>query len=125
MSNFNNELRRRINEKNGRIDAFYYCPHFESKNIPKNIDMCTCSKPLTGMLLEAVKDFSIDLNSSYMVGDRLTDIVAGNSAGCKTILIKTGQFFNKWYRTIEKPNFIAENLLEAANIIRNDLGVTT
>ena len=51
--------------------------------------MCTCRKPLPGMLLNAKKDHGIDLSKSLLVGDREKDILAGNSVGCTTIQIST------------------------------------
>jgi len=60
------------------IDEFYICYH-------DDVDQCACRKPLPGLLLQAVKNFSIDLNESFMIGDRWRDIVAGKNAGCKTI----------------------------------------
>lgn len=60
------------------IDAIYYCPHdLESQ--------CRCRKPAPGMLLEAAKSRSIDLASSWMIGDSDSDIEAGKGAGCRTI----------------------------------------
>jgi D-glycero-D-manno-heptose 1,7-bisphosphate phosphatase len=70
-----------------QVDAIYVCPH-------DNSDACLCRKPLPGMLLEAASDFSIDLNSSWMIGDRDSDIQAGQKAGCSTIMIGTQQLRN-------------------------------
>ena len=49
---------------------------------------CECRKPKPGMILQAAKDFNIDLSKSYMVGDGENDILAGKAAGCKTVLIQ-------------------------------------
>lgn len=48
---------------------------------------CSCRKPKPGLLLEAAKDWSIDLTASFLVGDRWKDIEAGRRSGCKTIFI--------------------------------------
>lgn len=58
-----------------------YCPHGE--------DECGCRKPKPGMLLEAARQHSLNLRSSWMVGDSATDIAAGQAAGCRTILVGT------------------------------------
>jgi D-glycero-D-manno-heptose 1,7-bisphosphate phosphatase len=63
------------------IDALYVCYH-------DTADACTCRKPKPGMIFEAAHD--IDLSSSYMVGDRWSDIVAGRDARCKTVWIERG-----------------------------------
>ena len=51
------------------------------------IDNCNCRKPKPGMLKKAMKKWNIDLKKSFLVGDRNTDIEAGNSVGCTTIFI--------------------------------------
>ncbi len=63
-----------------RIDAIYYCPHGRDMS-------CECRKPAPGMLLEASTELKIDLQQSWMIGDTISDIAAGKSAGCRTILI--------------------------------------
>lgn len=65
------------------LDVFKVCFH-------DDLDGCSCRKPLPGALLEAAKEFEIDLGLSYMVGDRWKDISAGKAAGCKTIFIDYG-----------------------------------
>jgi D-glycero-D-manno-heptose 1,7-bisphosphate phosphatase len=72
-----------INKRLGDIlplDAIYVCYH-------DNADNCACRKPAPGMLLAAAKEHAIDLPRSFMVGDRATDIAAGQAAGCQTFLI--------------------------------------
>jgi D-glycero-D-manno-heptose 1,7-bisphosphate phosphatase len=63
------------------IDASYYCPHAPE-------DHCTCRKPSPEMLLRASDDYAIDLSRSFMIGDKLSDVAAGQNAGCKGILYK-------------------------------------
>lgn len=60
------------------IDAIEVCIHVDA-------DKCTCRKPLPGLILNAAQEFDIDLASSFMVGDRWRDVVAGQLAGCKEI----------------------------------------
>jgi D-glycero-D-manno-heptose 1,7-bisphosphate phosphatase len=67
-----------------QVDAIYVCPH-------DNSDNCLCRKPLPGMLLQAATDLSIDLNNSWMIGDRATDMQAGNAVGLSNIFIASGQ----------------------------------
>lgn len=68
-----------------KIDAIYHCPHAPILN-------CSCRKPKSGMLLQAIEDFNIDVKSSWMIGDKQTDIEAALGAGVtNTILLgKTG-----------------------------------
>jgi len=119
MSNFNKELRTRVKKASGRIDAFYYCPHFEPKNLKKGQIPCNCSKPAPGMLLEAAEDFNIDLSSSFIIGDKTSDIVAGETVGCTGILVKTGKGGKEEGALPIKTNLIAEDLYEAALIVQS------
>lgn len=77
--------------KNAKIDKIYYCPHHTNANNIKYRKICSCRKPKPGMFLKAAKDFKIDLGKSYMIGDRLSDIIAGHLAGCKTILFNSSK----------------------------------
>lgn len=73
-----------------RIEKFYYCPHHPEATLPQYRIACTCRKPHPGMLLTAAREYGVDLGSSFMIGDRISDIVAGRKAGCTTILVETG-----------------------------------
>ncbi|PKK90798.1 MAG: hypothetical protein CVV64_07930 [Candidatus Wallbacteria bacterium HGW-Wallbacteria-1] len=73
-------------------------------------------KPESGMLLRAAHDMGIDLKSSFMVGDRATDLEAGRAAGCRTVLVLTGDG-DKVDLSAAAPDVIAGNLLEAAKRI--------
>lgn len=64
-------------ERGARIDAIYYCPHDVQP-------VCSCRKPAPGMLIDAARDYGIDLPASWMIGDSDIDIEAGKAAGCKT-----------------------------------------
>ena len=73
------------------LDAVYFCPHHPHKGyegeVPELKIECDCRKPKPGMLLQAAKDFHIDLSQSWMIGDTEIDVLAGKSAGCKTVLL--------------------------------------
>lgn len=73
------------------LDAIYCCPHHPNANVKDFRLICACRKPKPGMLMKAALDLEIDLRKSYMIGDRLSDILAGQLAGCHTFLVKTGQ----------------------------------
>ena len=81
----NDRLLQIIQENGGRIDGIYMCPH-QAK------DQCQCRKPKPGLLLRARDELSIDLSRSIMIGDALSDIRAGQSAGVqKNVLVLTGR----------------------------------
>jgi D-glycero-D-manno-heptose 1,7-bisphosphate phosphatase len=73
------------------LDAFYHCPHHPSATLAEYRQDCPCRKPRPGLILQAARDLDLDLQASFMVGDRPTDIQAGKSAGCRTIWIQTGR----------------------------------
>lgn len=74
-----------VRQEGGRIDASYLCPAKPGIGDP-------CRKPRPGMLLQAAQEHQIDLSQSYMIGDALTDLQAGQAAGVKqTILLLTGR----------------------------------
>ena len=72
------------------IDAFYFCPHHPDGKIRRYARTCRCRKPEPGMLLRAAEQWHIDLSRSWMIGDILNDVEAGNRAGCRTILLDVG-----------------------------------
>lgn len=74
-----------------RIDAWYYCPHHPKAEVSAYRVICDCRKPRPGMLRQAARDLGLDLAASFMVGDRITDVAAGASAGCRTVLVETGK----------------------------------
>lgn len=114
MAAFNGELRRRVAEAGGRIDAFYYCPHLERKNLGLGEPPCPCSKPAPGMLLEAAADFGLDLSGSIFVGDKYTDVEAGIAAGCSTILVTSTRL------TAEpSPDYVVSDLSAVVPIVHD------
>ena len=92
------------------LDDIYYCPHH-----PEFTGPCDCRKPIPGMILKAKLKHNINLNSSYIVGDTLSDIETGKAARCKTVLVLTG-YGKKEYKKISSiiPDMIFKNLKEFA-----------
>ena len=72
------------------IDGFYFCPHHPDKGVGAYKVDCNCRKGKPGMLLQAAREDDLDLQNSFMVGDKLADIEAGERAGCKSVLVLTG-----------------------------------
>ncbi len=88
------------------IDEFCTCYHDDR-------DACDCRKPLPGLLLFAAQKHQINLNFSFMVGDRWRDVEAGKAAGCKTFFINYGY----QERQPDCPYFIVSSLADATDII--------
>ena len=99
------------------LNGFYYCPHHPQGTVyPYNIN-CNCRKPQTGMLLQAANDLNIDLRCSWMIGDILNDVEAGNRAGCKSILIDNGNETEWVMNECRLPLKKVANVNEAAGFI--------
>lgn len=94
------------------IDKIYFCPHGIN-------DDCDCRKPKPGMLLRGKQELNLDMKNSYMIGDMTSDIKAGENAGTKTILVKTG-YGGKDGGDAIKSDYVAEDLLDAAEFILKD-----
>jgi D-glycero-D-manno-heptose 1,7-bisphosphate phosphatase len=100
-----------------KLDAFYYCPH-DAKGIiqPYAID-CNCRKPAPGLIFKAAAEWNIALNQSWMVGDILNDIEAGNRAGCRSILLNNGNETEWIMNPVRTPVTMTKNFREAAQTI--------
>jgi D-glycero-D-manno-heptose 1,7-bisphosphate phosphatase len=82
--NINAQLLEEIQKNGGRIDGIYICPHRPDQN-------CQCRKPKPGLILRAIEDLSIDPSQSILIGDNLTDLLAGQAAGLgRVALVRTG-----------------------------------
>jgi D-glycero-D-manno-heptose 1,7-bisphosphate phosphatase len=89
-----------------RIDATYYCPHHPDED-------CACRKPKPKMLLDAARDFEIDLPHSYVIGDVDMDIKMGQQVGCKTLMVRSSSPLTESVT----PDVVVANVLVAARII--------
>lgn len=81
------KLETLLGKEHAYLNAIYYCPHHPDGGYPEERKeykiRCNCRKPAPGMLFQAAKDWNISLRDSYMIGDRNSDMEAGNNAGCK------------------------------------------
>ena len=97
-----------------RFDRYYVCPHHPE-------DKCDCRKPKPRFLLEAAREYGLDLARSFMVGDRPSDIQAGVTAGTKAILVLTGAGRETLAKQEVNPDFVAEDIGAAATwILKRD-----
>lgn len=109
---FKEEMQKRLKEKGVILTAEYFCPHHLMGVIERYKIDCNCRKPKIGMLEQASKDFGLNLQKCWMIGDKDLDILAGKNAGCKTIHVLTGES-----DVVAYADFTANNLFEAANYI--------
>lgn len=99
------------------LSGFYYCPHHPDGKIKPYAIVCDCRKPKPGLLLNAARDLNIDLQASWMIGDILNDVEAGNRAGCRTILIDNGNETEWIFNQIRQPTATTKNINKAADYI--------
>ena len=93
------------------FEKTYICPHSEE-------GLCSCRKPSAALLIKASNEYNLDLTKCAVIGDRWSDMLAGNNAGTKKILVMTGAgnealgiYRNKWANI--EPDYVAENVLDA------------
>ncbi len=117
-----NDYMRSLLERDGaRVDAIYYCPHHPSASVPSYRMNCQCRKPSTGLIRLACDHYDIDMDRSFIIGDRLTDIEMARKAGLRGLLVKTGYGIGEIeyllpHRTVA-PDHIAADLLEGVKWI--------
>lgn len=110
LEEIHNKMETLLGLDGAYLDAIYYCPHHPHKGyegeVPELKVECDCRKPKPGMLIQAAKDFNIDLSQSIMIGDGENDMMAGANAGCLPIFIGESDQYE-----------CADSLLSAVNII--------
>ncbi|MDI9569408.1 MAG: HAD family hydrolase [Pseudomonadota bacterium] len=110
------EMSRRLRKEGAAIDGYYFCPHHPTEGIGGYRQSCPCRKPAPGMLLRAAAELAIDLSRSYMIGDMPKDVEAGQRAGGKGILVRTGYGQNADLGAVT-PDHIAPDILAAVRWI--------
>ncbi len=100
-----------------RIDGFNYCANHPKGTVERYAIDCDRRKPKPGMLLESALEHQIDLSASWMVGDILNDVEAGNRAGCRTILVDRGNETEWQDGPFRTPTAVVGNLTEAVTVV--------
>ncbi len=110
----NELMTQQLAEAGAKIDAIYYCPHTSAEN-------CNCRKPKTGMLDRAALEHALDLQRSFVIGDRYGDMELARNARARGVLVRTGYGEGElaWHarKWSFQPDFVAENLTQAADWI--------
>ena len=117
------KVNKRINEileiDKTKIDAFYYCPFHPKFDLEEK---CKCRKPSPQLVFDAAHDLNIDLNKSFFIGDKVSDIECGFNAGLNSILITntiSPVELNELKNSQNSPNFTSSNFLDAVHYIGN------
>jgi len=117
------KIRQKMTEELAKEGAFldgeYYCFHHPEAKVDRLKANCECRKPKPGLLLRAAEEMNIDLSQSWMIGDGLTDVKAGKSAGTRTVLL--GKMKCELCHLMDeedaRPDAITSNLTEVVQFI--------
>jgi histidinol-phosphate phosphatase family protein len=115
------KLRKMLKVKGAKIDAFFYCPHYPQGKVKSFSRKCACRKPSPGMVKQALKRYPVDLKKSYVVGDKMDDVLMARNAGAAAgLLVRTGHG-RKSERELKKLKLknsaVVSNLAQAARWI--------
>ena len=116
-----NHMRLLLKKENAFVDAIFFCPHYPRGNVPEYSIECNCRKPRTGQIKAACEAFDIDMDNSYVVGDRYSDIELAIRSGLKSVLVTTGYGLgdiNYVFPGLSfRPDHVVKDLLEATHWI--------
>ena len=114
------KLHEELKKQDASVDAEYYCIHHPDATKKAYKKICNCRKPKPGLIIQAAQDHTINLETSWVIGDSLTDIQAGQAVSCHTILL--GRMKCDICKRMDdlgvKPDHIAPNLYKAIKIIQ-------
>jgi D-glycero-D-manno-heptose 1,7-bisphosphate phosphatase len=105
-----------LSAEGARVDAFYVCPH-----LPE--DECACRKPGVALIERAAREYSIDRNRSFFVGDKECDIECGENAGLRSVLVRTGYGASAEPHVARRADFTADSLPEAVDLVLSAPGL--
>jgi D,D-heptose 1,7-bisphosphate phosphatase len=121
LDQIHTELNRQLAACGTTLDGIYYCPHAPDSD-DRTVVECPDRKPGPGMLLRAAAELKLDLGASWMVGDLISDVLAGLNAGCRSILVQSGQTTTAETAALAGRSPIAADLAAATDLILDDRG---
>src|SRR5207248_4133814 len=117
MHRFNGHLLEQLRLEGVKIVGLYYCPYHPDGQGGYRCDS-ELRKPAPGMLLQAARELDLDLSRSFAIGDKKSDVLAGQAAGCRTFLVQTGLAGQEEPELVVQPDWVVPDVLEAARIIQ-------
>jgi D-glycero-D-manno-heptose 1,7-bisphosphate phosphatase len=119
-----------LQKEGAEIDGYYFCPHYPEGSVEKYACPCECRKPAPGLLVKASEDMNIDLKSSYVVGDKVSDVQLAHNVEATAVLVLTGygrDELNRYPKEYAPPHYTCNDLYEAVQWIlkHNDDNLTT
>ena len=123
LERFDQKMLSQVAAVGGRIDRIYYCLHHPDAVVAELRQCCRCRKPEIGLLQQAASELNVMLSDCYMVGDGIPDLLAGVTAGCRTVFV--GRWKCELCQFTESPHarpaFTAKSLLEVSERIRSEM----
>jgi D-glycero-D-manno-heptose 1,7-bisphosphate phosphatase len=120
----NERLERELALAGAHLDGIYQCLHHPEALREEYRVVCECRKPKAGLLVRAAREHGVGLNESFMIGDGLTDVLAGRAAGCRTVLL--GHAKCDVCRQMDEldahPDFVLPDLAAAVALIAELIG---
>lgn len=103
MNELHAYMQQEIAAAGGKIEKIYYCPHHKEGAVPEYTCDCSCRKPKPGMLLQAMAEYDIDKESSFLIGDSPRDVEAAQTAGIRGYLFTGGNLL-EFVKTLTQNN---------------------
>lgn len=110
MRAVNTRMKELLAEYGVEFTAIYHCPHAPDQQ-------CDCRKPAPGMFDRAMEEFTMNPEDCFVIGDKLCDVELGMARKARSILVRTGKGMKEESKCAGKADFIADDLLDAANFI--------
>ncbi len=115
------QLNRELKDNGAQLDGIYYCAHHPSVGEPPYRLDCDCRKPRPGLVRRAAEELHINLDESWMIGDRYSDVELARNAGISAAFVLSGYGRGEWEHQrgawLHNPDLVSENLLEAVEKI--------
>lgn len=106
-------MRQMLETAGVKLAQIYVCPHAPDET-------CTCRKPLTGLVEQAVADWRFDPHAAVMIGDKACDVDLGLNVGARSLLVRTGYGHIQQHDPAVRPHAVVDDLLAAAEWIETD-----
>ena len=94
MNKLHEYMAAEIKQAGGNIEKFYFCPHLPGGKIKEFAIECDCRKPKPGLLLQALREYAIDKENSFLIGDKPRDVESAAAAGIKGYLYENGNLLH-------------------------------
>lgn len=116
------KMHRELQKHDAFVDDEFYCFHHPDSKIKKLKMICSCRKPKTGLMKDAVAKHNIDIKKSYFVGDGIVDMLAAKKMRCKSIFVGTlnSTILKQFKQNKVNPDYTVKDLLDAVSIIKKE-----